>query len=85
MKINNISLLVYWLGLSTSTAVGTSSIPGWRTKILHAEWYGQKIMEIKKKSTLIDTGTLQYTLLLCPSHEGPTAILYWAYSHQFQN
>lgn len=28
MKINNISLLVYWLGLSASTALGTSSIPG---------------------------------------------------------
>ena len=36
------SLVVQWLGLHASTAGGTGSIPGWGTKILHAEQSGQK-------------------------------------------
>ena len=30
------SLAAQWVGLSTSTARGMGSIPGWRTKIPHA-------------------------------------------------
>ena len=36
------SLAVQWLGLRASTAGDTGSIPGWRTKILHATQHGQK-------------------------------------------
>ena len=32
------SLAVQWLGLHTSTAGGTGSIPGWGTKIPQAAW-----------------------------------------------
>ena len=41
------SLAVQWLGLCTSTAGGTGSIPGRGTKFSHAEQRGQK--EKKKK------------------------------------
>ena len=34
------SLAVQWLGLSTFTAEGPDSIPGWGTKILQAAWRG---------------------------------------------
>ena len=34
--------MVQWLGLHTSTARGTGSIPGWGTKILHAAWSKKK-------------------------------------------
>ena len=37
------SLVVQWLGLQASTAVGMGSIPGRQTKIPHAVWHGQKI------------------------------------------
>ena len=33
---------VQWLRLCASNARGTSSIPGWGTKILQASWHGQK-------------------------------------------
>ena len=36
------SFVVKWLGLCTFIAGGTGSIPGQGTKILHAEWCGQK-------------------------------------------
>ena len=36
------SLEIQWLGLRTSTTKGTSSIPGWGTKILHATRYSRK-------------------------------------------
>ena len=43
------SLVVQWLRLCTSA----SPLPGWRTKIPHAAWYGQTIVKSisKKKST----------------------------------
>lgn len=34
ISIQEIDLVVKWLGLCTSTAGGTGSIPGWRTKVL---------------------------------------------------
>ena len=37
-----ISLAVQWLGLCTSTAEGTGSIPAWGTMIPHAVWLVQK-------------------------------------------
>ena len=36
-------LVIQWLKIHASTAVGTGSIPGWGTKIQHALWCGQKI------------------------------------------
>ena len=42
------SLVVQWLGLCTSTAGGTGSIPGWGTKILHASLGGQKTPQNQK-------------------------------------
>ena len=42
IKMRNF-LMVLGLGLHTSTAGGTGSIPGWRTKIPQASQYGQKI------------------------------------------
>ena len=36
------SLVVQWLGLYASTAVGTDLIPHQGTKILQATWHGQK-------------------------------------------
>ena len=36
-------LAIQWLRIHASTAVGTGSIPAWRTKIQHAVWCGQKI------------------------------------------
>ena len=36
-------LVVQWLGLQASTAVGVGLIPGRQTKIPHAVWHGQKI------------------------------------------
>ena len=41
--------MVQWLGLGTSTAVGTGSIPGRGTKILHATWQGPPPKKKKKK------------------------------------
>ena len=41
-EINGNSLAVQWLGLHTSTAGGTGSIPGWGTRTLYAVWHGQK-------------------------------------------
>ena len=41
---NNLKIkMVQGLGLHASTAGGTGSIPGWRTKIPQASQYGQKI------------------------------------------
>jgi len=37
------SLVVQWLRLYTSTAGGTSSVPGWGPKIPLAAWCSQKI------------------------------------------
>ena len=42
------SLAVHWLRLHTSTAEGTSSIPGWGTEILHAEQCTPQKNVIKK-------------------------------------
>ena len=36
------SLVVQQLRLCASTAEGSGSIPGWGTKIQHAEWFSQK-------------------------------------------
>jgi len=41
-SIGGNSLVVQWLGLHTSTAVGMSLIPVWRTKIQHASQQDQK-------------------------------------------
>ena len=43
--------MVQWLGLSTRTARGHGSIPGWGTKqpISHAAWPKQKIKTLTKK------------------------------------
>ena len=38
---------VQWLRLCASTAGGTGSIPGWRTKILHASPCGQRVEKKK--------------------------------------
>ena len=46
--LSGTSLAVQWLRLCASTAGGTGSIPGWRTKILHATKGGQKIKKKKK-------------------------------------
>ena len=35
------SLAVQWLSFCASTAGGVGSVPGWGTKIPHAEWCGQ--------------------------------------------
>ena len=42
-------LEVQWLGLCASTAGGTGSIPGRKTKIPHAAWCGRK----KKKKQIL--------------------------------
>ena len=44
-----LSLVVQWLRLCASTAGGTGSIPGQGTKILHAEWHGQKFKKKKER------------------------------------
>ena len=49
-------LMVQWLGLCTSTGVGTGSIPGWGTNVLQATQCGKK----KKKKVMF---TLYYNLL----------------------
>ena len=43
------SLVVQWLGLGTSTAGGTGSIPDWRSNILHDKQCSQKKKKGKKK------------------------------------
>ena len=40
-------LVVQWLRLHTTTAVGTGSIPGWGTKIPHAVRQGQKKKKVE--------------------------------------
>ena len=40
------TLVVQWLGLHASTEGGICSIPGQRTKILHASWCGQNKNEL---------------------------------------
>ena len=52
------SLAVQGLGLRTSTAVGTGSIPGQGTKIPHAVWYGQKKKKKETYSLLGETDTV---------------------------
>ena len=47
-EVDETSQVVPWLGLCTSTAGGTSSIPDWGTKIPHAAQCGQ-ISKIKFK------------------------------------
>ena len=42
------SLAIWWLGLHTSPAGGTGLIRGQESKILQAQWHGQKK---KKKNT----------------------------------
>ena len=42
------SLVVQWLRFHASTVGSTDSIPGWRTKIPHATWHGQKHFLIKR-------------------------------------
>lgn len=44
-------LAVKWLGLHAFTAEAVGLIPGWVTKILQAEWHGQK----KKKEMKINS------------------------------
>ena len=44
--ISGNSLVVWWLGLHNSTAVGTGLIHGQGTKIPHAVWHGQKKKKI---------------------------------------
>ena len=46
------SLVVQWLGLGTSTAGGTGSIPGWRTNILHDKQCSQKKRKKEKKEEI---------------------------------
>ena len=48
-NISGIPLAVQWLGLCTSAAGGTGSIPGRGTKILQAAWHGQKKKKKKRK------------------------------------
>ena len=36
-------LVVQQLRFCASTAEGSGSIPGWGTKIPHAEWFSQKV------------------------------------------
>ena len=43
------SLVVQWLGIHTSIAGSTGSIPGQGTKIPHALWCSQKISKNKNK------------------------------------
>ena len=50
-----------WLRLHTSNAGGTSSIPGWGTKIPHAMRHSQKTERKKKKK---DTCTPMFTAAL---------------------
>ena len=45
---NGDSLVVQWLRLCTSPAGSVGSIPGWETKIPHAECCGQKIEKSMK-------------------------------------
>ena len=47
------SLVVQWLRLHASTAVGAGLIPGRGTKIPHTVWCGQKIKLKKKKFILV--------------------------------
>ena len=35
-------LVVQWLKVHAPNAGGTTSVPGWGTKILHAKWYSLK-------------------------------------------
>ena len=41
------SLAVQWLRLQSSTTEGAGSIPGWRTKILHAAQCNQNVKKKK--------------------------------------
>ena len=48
MQKGGTSLVVQWLRFLVPSSEGTSSIPGWETKILHAVW-SKKKKEKKKK------------------------------------
>ena len=43
--------MVPWLRLPTSVAGGTTSIPGWGTKISYAAWCGKKKKSKTKQKT----------------------------------
>ena len=61
------SLVVQWLRLHTSSAVGLGSIPGQGTKILHITRHSQKKKK-KKKPPLPQRGeTNKVTLIIAPS------------------
>ena len=56
------SLLVQWLRLSTSTAGGTGSIPGWGTKILQATQCSPK-QKSKTQGSLFNIAGCIYSVL----------------------
>ena len=48
MQKGGTSLVVQWLRFLVPSSEGTSSIPGWETKILHAVWPKKKKEKEKK-------------------------------------
>lgn len=42
-------MVVQWLRLHPSTAVGMGNIRGWGTKILHAMWLSQNVKKKKER------------------------------------
>ena len=44
IAVSGTALAVPWLGLQASTAGSMSSIPGWGTRILHAERHSQMLV-----------------------------------------
>ena len=69
------SLVVQWLRFHAFIAGGTSSIPGWGTKIPHAAWCGQK----KKKQTISDflCNIFFFPFWSYPRNNGPTPKMYF--------
>ena len=45
------SLAVQWIGLHASTAGGTGSVPGWRTKIPHAALHRQNVLDTEPSAS----------------------------------
>ena len=51
--------MAQWLSLCSSTAKGVNSIPGWGTKILHAEQCGPQ----KRKKKMLNINHINCTVL----------------------
>ena len=68
------SLVYQWLGLGTFTAMALASVPGWRTKILHAVLQSQNKRPFTEETVLLSPLCIHGTFL-----ENQLTVYVWVY------